>query len=108
MEIYLTNGSDIDAAYNDDIAISHNGSDWNYYKKAHINSVKSVRSKSTPKLNKGRDYKTTVEVDVNGEKIKFDCQDLSVGAGVGQWASTDVDGSEAGLDNVKTTINNWL
>lgn len=108
MQVLLADGGLISGSYNDDIAVSYDGVQWNYYKKAEITAVKSLFSKSNSVMNKGRANKATIVICTNGGEIKFDCQDLSVGTGLGQWTASDAAGTIAGLQNVKDTINGWL
>ena len=107
MQVFLADGGDINASYNDDIAISSDGTQWNFFKKSEIEAVKSLFSKSNSVMNKGRLNKASIVICI-GYDIKFDVQDLSVGTGIGQWTVSDVAGTISGLENVKNTINSWL
>lgn len=107
MQVFLADGGDINPSYNDDIAISSDGTQWNFFKKSEVEAVKSLFSKSNSAMNKGRANKATIVICV-GYDIKFDVQDLSVGTGTGQWTAADAAGTIAGLENVKNTINGWL
>lgn len=107
MELLIANGGDVDPSYNDYIAVSHDGTQWNYISKAEIDVITSTRTRSNPKLNKGRTHKARIDIKF-GDCLDFDVQDLSVGTGTGQWTASDVNGSQAGLENVKSTILGWL
>jgi len=107
--LFIANGADVSASYNEHIAISHNQVDWQYFRKSDT-VVKHHNSKAEPNYNKGRDRRaliTLCSIGSGNEYYKFDCQDVSNGTGVGQHTGVQ-DGSSTQQLIMVNKIMGWI
>ena len=77
--MYIDLGTNVDAGWVDQIAVSHNGTDWSTIHKSEISSISRVRIANVGNVDQGAPHQDLEKVHVtktDNTKFSFDIKDI--------------------------------
>lgn len=108
--IYIANGTDVNAAWTDVIAVSKDGTNWEQINKENLSVKPRFIQQNTDSPIVNRPTQTLISLVYENKRdvaVSFECQDVSSGAGVGQHTTWQA-GTQAALQVAAAEISGWI